>query len=103
MDAEMAAAREAVRGLLERWGAVPVMWEAITPRDQQPQAAFLEGVDSSAVFVLLLGSRYGAADASGYSPTHKEANRASERHTPRLLFMQRDVSDQDRAGKLNDW
>jgi hypothetical protein len=103
MDEEMTADREAVRALVRRWGATPVMWEEITPRDQQPNAAYLEGVDTSDALVLLLGSRYGVPDSSGYSPTHQEANRARDRHIPRLLFVHSEIADQDRAGKLNDW
>lgn len=103
MDDEMKAARDAARVCLEGWGAVPVMWEAITPRDQQPERAYLEGVESSALLILLLGERYGVPDDSGYSPTHKEANRARERQIPRLLFVRAQIRDAARAGRLNDW
>jgi hypothetical protein len=79
------------------------MWEAITPRDQDPKRAYLEGVDSSDALVLLLGSLYGVADSSGYSPTHEEANRARDQRIPRLLFVRSDVSSAARSGKLNEW
>ena len=55
------------------------MWEEITPRDEGPQRAYLSGVDRSSVFLLILGSRYGVTDQTGYSPTHQEGNRAAER------------------------
>ena len=103
MDAEMTGVRDTVGAWLARWGAIPVMWEAITPRDQRPEGAYLEGVESSALLVLLLGSRYGVPDDSGYSPTHKEVNRARERHVPRLLFVQAGLEGPARAGRLNDW
>ena len=103
MDDEMTPARSAVRAWLTQWGAVPVMWEAITPRDQSAEGAYLDGVESSDLFLLLLGSRYGVPDATGYSPTHKEANRARERGIPRLLFVLAHASDASRAGRLNDW
>ena len=103
MDSEMKTDRGSVRALIMRWGGIPVMWEAITPQDKRPEGAYLEGVETSSLFVLLLGSRYGVSDASGYSPTHKEANRARERDLPRLLFLRSEVGDADRAGKLNDW
>src|SRR3712207_3393320 len=69
MDAEMTPYRSAVRDYLHRMGASPITWEEITPRDEGPQNTYLSGVDRSSVFVLLLGSRYGVTDASGYSPT----------------------------------
>jgi hypothetical protein len=103
MDDEMLPARQAIRSWLEKWDAVPVMWESITPRDQRADIAYIEGVDSSAVFVLAVGKRYGIPDWSGYSPTHREANQAQMRGIPRLLFVRGDVSDAERDGKLNDW
>jgi hypothetical protein len=79
------------------------MWEEITPQDERPQPAFLEGVNQSNVFVLLLGARYGIADASGYSPTNQEANQAKVRGIPRLLFDREGLDPNDRDGRLIDW
>lgn len=103
MDSEMAPFREAVCAHLHAMGATPVMWEEITPRDEEPQSAYLGGADRSTVFVLILGSRYGVTDQSGYSPTHQEGNRAAERRIPRLLFTLGTLNDSDRDGRLNDW
>jgi hypothetical protein len=103
MDEEMTPFRDAVRTHLHTMGANPLMWEEITPRDEGPQRAYLNGVDRSSVFVLFLGHRYGVTDASGYSPTHQEGNRAAERRIPRLLFQLRSVQNSDRDGRLNDW
>jgi len=103
MDEELNPAREAARIYLHSMGANPMMWEAITPQDKGPQRAYLDGVDQSSVFVLILGSRYGIADASGYSPTHQEGNRAAERKIPRLLFTLAGVKASERDGRLNDW
>src|SRR5688500_11387426 len=81
MDAEMTPYREAVRKYLDSFGiGVPVMWETISPADSRPAQAFLDGVDRSTQFLLMLGKRYGVADDTGYSPTHKEADRARKRH-----------------------
>jgi hypothetical protein len=79
------------------------MWEEITPQDERPQTAFIDGVNQSYVFVLLLGTRYGIPDASGYSPTHQEANQAKARGIPRLLFDLEGLNPSDRDGRLNDW
>src|SRR5882724_4752422 len=103
MDREMTPYRDVVRAHLYTMGATPVMWEEITPRDEGPQRAYLGGVDRSSVFVLMLGSRYGVTDQTGYSPTHQEGNRAAERRIPRLLFTLGTVNDADRDGRLNDW
>ena len=103
MDSEMTPYRTAVRDYLHKMGTSPVMWEEITPRDEGPQQAYLSGVDRSSILVLLLGSRYGVTDSSGYSPTHQEGNRAAELRLPRLLFTLATVKDSERDGRLNDW
>jgi hypothetical protein len=100
MDGELNPYRDAVRAYLRREGAAPVMWEEIAPQDSGPVRAFLDGVERSTLFVLALGNRYGVSDDTGYSPTHKEANRAKELQIPRLLFT---LPDAGRDGRLNDW
>jgi hypothetical protein len=102
IDEETHPLREAARDAITRLGGVPVMWEGITPRDQKAEDAFLEGVDRTTLFVLLVGTRYGVTDESGYSATHKETVRAGELAIPRLLFEFATAS-QKRDGRLNDW
>lgn len=103
MDEEMGLLRVATRDAISELGGEPVLWESITPRDQRAQEAYLEGVDRSSLLVLLVGSRYGITDESGYSPTHREVIRAGERGIPRLLFELSAVPPSDRDGRLNDW
>jgi len=103
MDDEMTPARTALRAALRSWGGEPVMWEEITPRDQGPRDAYLAGADRSDVFVLLLGKRYGVTDDTGYSPTHQEARRATERGILRLLWEPAGIAGSERDGRLNDW
>lgn len=103
MDAEMTPAREAIRAWIRMWGGEPIMWEEITPQDRRPEEAYLDGVDRSGVFVLLLGTYYGVSDRTGFSPTHKEVNRAEERGITRLLFQPTGISSTAREGKLNNW
>ena len=100
MDAEMTPYRAAMRAYLASKGAAAEMWETLVPQDQAPETAYLQGVDRSTLFILILGNRYGVADDTGYSPTHKEANRATARHLPRLLFT---LQACDRDGRLVDW
>jgi hypothetical protein len=79
------------------------MWEEITPQDRRAEDAYLEGVGQSSIFLLMLGARYGVTDETGYSATHKEANRAKDLDLARLLFERANVPRMERAGKLNDW
>jgi hypothetical protein len=103
MDPEMTPHRSAIRTYLHGMNATPLMWEEITPQDKSAQHAYLDGVDQASIFVLMLGSRYGVSDASGASPTHKEAMRADQRKLPRLLFVLSGIDASDRDVKLNDW
>jgi hypothetical protein len=103
MDEEMTPIRHAVRDWIYSWGGEPVMWEEITPQDRHAEVAYLEGVDRSDLVLLALGRRYGIPDSTGYSATHKEANRAKERGITRLLFELAGISSAERDGKLNDW
>jgi Domain of unknown function (DUF4062) len=62
-----------------------------------PQQVCLTGVREADVVMLLLGARYGTAQASGLSPTHEEY-RAARGSKPVLVFVQAGVSpepDQD--------
>lgn len=102
MDSEMGPARQAVREWVRSHGASPIMWEELTPRDERAEDAYLEGVQRSTLYLLLAGKRYGIADRSGYSPTHKEGNRAKELGLTRLVFASA-LAPEDRDGKLNDW
>jgi uncharacterized protein DUF4062 len=103
MDQEMTPSRDAVRAYLNSKGADSVMWEDIAPRDEQGQQAYLNGVDRSSIFVLLLGRWYGISDSTGFSPTHQEERRAVERRIPRLLFTIAGIQASEREGKLNNW
>lgn len=102
-DAEMNPVRDALKQYLYKVGAHPIMWEELTPRDQAAEQAYLDGVDQSDIFVLITGRSYGVSDSTGYSPIHKEYNRAKERKLPRLLFMLEGIQDSERDGRLNDW
>lgn len=103
MDEEMLPFRAAARAVITELGGEAVLWEGITPRDQRAEDAYLEGVDRSSLLLLLVGKRYGVADETGYSATHKEVVRAGERGIPRLLFEVGDVRPSERDGRLNDW
>jgi hypothetical protein len=103
MDEPMVPYRDAARAAITELGAEAVLWEGITPRDQRAEDAFLEGVDRSSLLILLVGRRYGIADETGYSASHKEVIRAGERGISRLLFEVGEVQPNERDGRLNDW
>ncbi len=103
MDAEMNPDRLALRSWVRSWGATPVMWEEFTPRDERAAHAYLDGVDRSQLFLLLLGTSFGISDADGASPTYRENEQAALRGLPRLLFLKDGVSDVDRDPKLTRW
>jgi hypothetical protein len=102
-DAEMNPVRQAARQYLYEIGAHPIMWEGMTPIDEASEQAYLNGVDQSDIFVLLVGRSYGIADSTGYSPIHKEGNQATKRKIPRLIFKLEGIQDSERDGRLNDW
>lgn len=86
MEEFRAAAREAVQML----GHEPIMAEDFGARPQSPQVACLEGLRQSALVVLILGSGYGAKQATGISATHEEY-RDAKGSRPVIAFVQEGV------------
>ena len=74
--AGMTAEREAARGAVESIGGKVSMFEFLGGRDDHAETAYLTGVQSSDVYVGVLGVRYGTPDRTGYAPTHAEYNEA---------------------------
>ena len=74
--AGMSAEREAARGAVESIGGKVSMFELLGGRDDHVETAYLAGVQSSDVYVGVLGARYGTPDRTGYAPTHAEYNEA---------------------------
>jgi Domain of unknown function (DUF4062) len=71
--------REAAARAIQSLGATPVMFERFGGRDSDPEAAYLAEVESSGIYVGLLGERYGRPLPSRYSATHAEYRHAEER------------------------
>lgn len=87
-EAERDAARRAVSTLRHE----PVMAEDFGARPASPQVACLQGLRSSDVVVLILGSSYGFVPAgSTLSATHQEYREARETK-PVLAFVQQGVT-----------
>lgn len=66
---------------------------------ETPQQACLAGVRRADAVVLVLGSRYGAPQASGPSATHEEYREARER-CPILAFVQKGMDRDQRQEEL---
>ena len=64
----------------------PIVAEDFGAMDVSPQQTCLDGVRTSDVVVVLLGSRYGHRQESGISATHEEYREAKERK-PILAFV----------------
>lgn len=77
--AEYREPREAARRAIEAVGAEAVMFERFGGRDSDPEAAYLAEVESSSVYIGLLGARYGRLLPTRFSATHAEYLHAEER------------------------
>lgn len=77
---ELSDERRSVANAVRDLGAEPVWFEEFGGRDQDPEQAYLSEVDSSHIYIGILGTRYGRPDpATGFSATHAEYLRAVER------------------------
>lgn len=99
MRYERAAAREAVEGV----GATPVMFEQdLGGQDVDAQQAYLAGVQSSSIYVGILGPRYGVQMADGYEATEAEFRRAQELGH-RLILLVGGTSGTPADGRQQDF
>ena len=79
MAGEMVPLRARVVGVVESLGAEPVWFEAFGGRDDDAEVAYLSEVDSSSIYLGILGRTYGRLDkATRMSATHAEYRRAEE-------------------------
>lgn len=63
------------------------LFEELPATDRRAGDLYLEKVDEAGIYVGLFGREYGTEDAQGLSPTEREFDRATERGTPRLVFV----------------
>lgn len=97
----LTAERRAVAEAVSELGVEPVWFEEFGGRDQDPEQAYVSEVDSSDVYVGILGSRYGRQNPeTGFSATHAEYLRAVERGL-RVSVWVLDVDDM--AGHQRDF
>jgi Domain of unknown function (DUF4062) len=79
MADDMAPLRTRLVDVMESLGAEPVWFEAFGGRDDDAEVAYLSEVDSSSVYLGILGRTYGRLDkATRMSATHAEYRRAEQ-------------------------
>ncbi|MCJ1698004.1 DUF4062 domain-containing protein [Rathayibacter caricis] len=88
--------REALPGLIQALGHVPVRFEDFTAQPVPSREACLQAVAASDAYLLLLGPNYGTPfPDTGQSPTHDEWIAASNNGLPRFVFRKNGaVSDE---------
>lgn len=92
VQSEFAAERQVLKDyfredpLLQRFFKL-FLFEDVPASDRRLDDVYLSKVDSSDIYVGLLGWGYGSEDEDGVSPTEREYNRASERGIHRLVFV----------------
>jgi hypothetical protein len=75
LPAERRAAADAVRAI----GGTPIMFEQFGGRDADPEDAYLAEVETSDIYIGILGRRYGKPLPSRFSATHAEYLHAEKR------------------------
>jgi predicted HTH transcriptional regulator len=79
----------------------PFLFELLPALNHQPKAVYLKEVEESAVYLGLLGIKYGFED-KGVSVTEREFNHATLHHKIRLVFLSNHNSE-ERESKQNDF
>lgn len=97
MEAERAAAKKAIALFRHQ----PVMAEDFGARPNSPQVACLSGLRDADAVVLILGSRYGAVQASGLSATHEEYREARGNKSI-LVFVQEGSPEPAQAALIEE-
>ncbi|MCY3923355.1 MAG: DUF4062 domain-containing protein [Chloroflexi bacterium] len=96
----MSGERESARRTIEDLGGRTLLFEYMGGRDDDAQTAYLTGVQSSDIYVGILGQRYGKPDSTRYSPTHAEYNEAIDSGLRISVWATRDEMDGPQTGFL---
>jgi hypothetical protein len=91
--------RDAVAAAARSLGHEVIRAEDFGASPDTPQQACLGGVRQADVVVLLVGTRYGAVQPSGYSATEEEYREARE-SKPVLVFVEQSVDLEERQAVL---
>ena len=85
--------RIALPGLIRALDMDPVRFEDFTALPEPSREVCLQAVESSDVYLLLIGEHYGTPfPDTGLSPTHEEHRAAINKGLPRLAFRRRGVT-----------
>lgn len=76
---ELREERKAAAAAISEIGAQPALFEDFGGRDDDPQAAYLNEVASSDIYVGILGRKYGKPLPTRFSATHAEYREAEEK------------------------
>lgn len=87
--------RKAARQGIIAAGGEPVMAEDFVALPETPRNACLDGVDSSDIFILIIGKRGGWVTPSGKLAVEEEFDQARQNHIPILAFIQDIEMDED--------
>ncbi|MDP8306034.1 MAG: DUF4062 domain-containing protein [Candidatus Chlorobium antarcticum] len=87
MQKELAAEREALKEYLRgdplmRRFVECFLFENQPAADQRADQCYLEEVDRCDIYLGIFGNEYVSEDDEGFSPTHREFNRATEKASP---------------------
>jgi hypothetical protein len=91
---DLSAERTAAAAAIRQAGARPVMFEKFGGRDADPEDAYLSEVETSDIYVGILGRRYGKPLPSRFSATHTEYLHA-EKHGLRIAVWALKVGDRE--------
>jgi hypothetical protein len=81
--------RQAAKRAVEIMGNRPVMSEVSGARPYSPEKACVTEVETSDVYIVILGKKYGFITPKGISVTHTEYRAARDSDKPILAFMKR--------------
>lgn len=70
----------------------PFLFEEVPANTQSPGKVYISEVESSDIYIGLIGEAYGYEDPHGISPTEREYDHAKKEHLPRWIFI-KDVKE----------
>jgi len=91
---ELPEERKAAAAAIRKVGARPVMFEQFGGRDDNPEQAYLSEVETSDIYIGILGKRYGKPLPSRFSATHSEYLHA-EKHGLRIAVWTLNTDDRE--------
>ncbi len=100
VQTEFVSERAALRDFIRSDPLLSRHFEAFLFEDQpaqtrNPKGIYLDEVDKCAVYVGIIGDRYGSEDADGVSPTEREFDRAVQKRKQRLVFIRAQERERD--------